>query len=74
MTEGVVSFVPPEVSTVLLALAGNAVEPVMVATTWKPRLFVLRGRRLSYYYSEDDTEERGLIDITGPLPSLVVSD
>lgn len=33
-------------------------------TTWKPRLFVLRGRRLSYYYSEDDTEERGLIDIT----------
>lgn len=34
-------------------------------TAWKPRLFVLRGRRLSYYYSEDDTEERGLIDITG---------
>ncbi|KAH8700302.1 putative polarized growth protein [Talaromyces proteolyticus] len=33
-------------------------------TTWKPRLFVLRGRRLSYYYSENDTEERGLIDIT----------
>ncbi|KAJ5590541.1 hypothetical protein N7450_004513 [Penicillium hetheringtonii] len=33
-------------------------------TTWKPRLFVLRGRRLSYYYSEEDTEERGLIDIT----------
>ncbi|KAF7715027.1 Uncharacterized protein PECH_006023 [Penicillium ucsense] len=32
--------------------------------TWKPRLFVLRGRRLSYYYSEKDTEERGLIDIT----------
>ncbi|KAL1989120.1 hypothetical protein VTN96DRAFT_3667 [Rasamsonia emersonii] len=36
-----------------------------IMTTWKPRLFVLRGRRLSYYYSEDDTEERGLIDITG---------
>lgn len=33
-------------------------------TTWKPRLFILRGRRLSYYYSEEDTEERGLIDIT----------
>ncbi|PGH02165.1 hypothetical protein AJ79_07711 [Helicocarpus griseus UAMH5409] len=33
-------------------------------TTWKPRLFVLRGRRLSYYYSENDTEERGLIDIS----------
>ncbi|OKL56509.1 hypothetical protein UA08_08322 [Talaromyces atroroseus] len=32
--------------------------------TWKPRLFVLRGRRLSYYYSDNDTEERGLIDIT----------
>ncbi|KAJ1331914.1 SAM domain (Sterile alpha motif) [Microdochium nivale] len=33
-------------------------------TTWKPRLFVLRGRRLSYYYSEEDTEEKGLIDIS----------
>lgn len=32
--------------------------------SWKPRLFILRGRRLSYYYSENDTEERGLIDIT----------
>ena len=26
-------------------------------TTWKPRLFILRGRRLSYYYAETDTEE-----------------
>jgi len=33
-------------------------------TTWKPRLFFLRGRRLSYYYSENDTEERGVIDIS----------
>ena len=33
-------------------------------TTWKPRLFVLRGRRLSYYYSETDAEEKGLIDIS----------
>ncbi|KAF2430126.1 hypothetical protein EJ08DRAFT_661098 [Tothia fuscella] len=33
-------------------------------TTWKTRLFVLRGRRLSYYYTEDDTEEKGLIDIS----------
>lgn len=33
-------------------------------TTWKPRLFVLRGRRLSYYYAQDDTEEKGLIDIS----------
>ncbi|KAF2494310.1 hypothetical protein BU16DRAFT_583242 [Lophium mytilinum] len=33
-------------------------------TTWKPRLFVLRGRRLSYFYSEYDTEEKGLIDIS----------
>ncbi|OQN96818.1 hypothetical protein B0A48_17378 [Cryoendolithus antarcticus] len=33
-------------------------------TTWKPRLFVLKGRRLSYYYSEHDTEEKGLIDIS----------
>jgi hypothetical protein len=32
--------------------------------TWKSRLFVLRGRRLSYYYSESDTEEKGLIDIS----------
>ncbi|KAI9725636.1 MAG: polar growth protein [Chrysothrix sp. TS-e1954] len=34
-------------------------------TTWKPRFFILRGRRLSYYYSLDDTEEKGLIDISG---------
>ncbi|KAI9888297.1 MAG: polar growth protein [Vezdaea aestivalis] len=34
-------------------------------TLWKPRLFILRGRRLSYYYSEDDTKEQGLIDISG---------
>ncbi|KAK7429626.1 hypothetical protein QQZ08_003821 [Neonectria magnoliae] len=33
-------------------------------TTWKPRLFVLKGRRLSYYYSEDDDQEKGLIDIS----------
>ena len=32
--------------------------------TWKTRLFVLRGRRLSYYYSENDTQEKGLIDIS----------
>ncbi|KAG9901136.1 hypothetical protein KCU94_g8133, partial [Aureobasidium melanogenum] len=32
--------------------------------SWKPRLFVLRGRRLSYYYSDNDTEEKGLIDIS----------
>ncbi|KAH9835485.1 Sterile alpha motif [Teratosphaeria destructans] len=33
-------------------------------TTWKTRLFILKGRRLSYYYSNDDTEEKGLIDIS----------
>jgi hypothetical protein len=33
-------------------------------TTWKPRFFILRGRRLSYYYSENDTSEKGLIDIS----------
>ncbi|RPB14224.1 hypothetical protein P167DRAFT_81399 [Morchella conica CCBAS932] len=31
---------------------------------WKSRFFVLQGRRLSYFYSERDTKERGLIDIT----------
>ena len=35
-----------------------------LVAAWKPRLFVLRGRRLSYYYALSDTEERGLIDIT----------
>ena len=35
-----------------------------IMTTWKPRLFVLRGRRLSYYYTEKDTQEKGLIDIS----------
>ncbi|SPN99550.1 related to budding protein BOI2 [Cephalotrichum gorgonifer] len=33
-------------------------------TMWKPRLFVLKGRRLAYYYSEDDDQEKGLIDIS----------
>ncbi|KAL6713938.1 hypothetical protein ACLMJK_008432 [Lecanora helva] len=33
-------------------------------TTWKPRLFVLRGRRLSYYYTDMDSQEKGLIDIS----------
>ena len=33
-------------------------------TTWKTRLFILRGRRLSYYYTDGDTEEKGLIDIS----------
>jgi len=35
-----------------------------IMTTWKPRLFVLRGRRLSYYYTDTDTQEKGLIDIS----------
>ncbi|EPS41407.1 hypothetical protein H072_4693 [Dactylellina haptotyla CBS 200.50] len=35
-----------------------------VVATWKSRFFVLKGRRLSYFYSMDDTKERGLIDIT----------
>lgn len=33
-------------------------------TTWKPRLFILKGRRLAYYYSENDEQEKGLIDIS----------
>lgn len=33
-------------------------------TNWKPRFFVLKGRRLSYYYTENDQEEKGLIDIS----------
>lgn len=43
-------------------------------TTWKPRLFILRGRRLSYYYSENDTEERGIIDISGHKVLVANSD
>lgn len=35
-----------------------------IMTTWKPRLFILRGRRLSYYYSDTDMQEKGLIDIS----------
>ncbi|RVD86788.1 uncharacterized protein DFL_005045 [Arthrobotrys flagrans] len=35
-----------------------------VVASWKTRFFVLKGRRLSYFYSMDDTKERGLIDIT----------
>ena len=43
-------------------------------TTWKPRLFILRGRRLSYYYSEDDVEERGIIDISAHKVLAASSD
>lgn len=43
-------------------------------TTWKPRLFILRGRRLSYYYSEDDKMERGIIDISGHKVLVANSD
>jgi hypothetical protein len=43
-------------------------------TMWKPRLFILRGRRLSYYYSEDDTMERGIIDISGHKVLVANSD
>lgn len=35
-----------------------------IMTAWKSRFFVLRGRRLSYYYAETDTQEKGLIDIS----------
>ena len=35
-----------------------------MTSTWKSRLFVLRGRRLGYYYSENDTIEKGVIDIS----------
>ncbi|KAH0558441.1 hypothetical protein GP486_004903 [Trichoglossum hirsutum] len=30
---------------------------------WNQRLFVLRGTRLAYYYSENDRREKGVIDI-----------
>ncbi|KAH0542152.1 hypothetical protein FGG08_003452 [Glutinoglossum americanum] len=30
---------------------------------WNPRLFVLKGTRLAYYYSENDQREKGVIDI-----------
>jgi hypothetical protein len=45
-----------------------------LVTTWKPRLFILRGRRLSYYYAETDTEERGIIDISGHKVLVANSD
>lgn len=41
---------------------------------WKPRLFVLRGRRLSYYYSENDTEEKGIIDISSHKVLVTTAD
>ncbi len=45
-----------------------------IVTTFKPRLFILRGRRLSYYYSENDNEERGIIDISGHKVLVANSD
>ncbi|KIV81953.1 hypothetical protein PV11_04099 [Exophiala sideris] len=41
---------------------------------WKPRLFILRGRRMSYYYSETDTAEKGIIDISGHKVLVASSD
>ena len=45
-----------------------------IVTTWKPRLFILHGRRLSYYYSEDEKEERGVIDISNHKVLVANSD
>lgn len=39
-------------------------KSVNIMATWKPRLFILKGKRLSYYYSENDTREKGVIDIS----------
>ncbi|OQU95153.1 PH domain-containing protein [Cladophialophora immunda] len=45
-----------------------------IVSQWKPRLFILRGRRLSYYYSENDTEEKGIIDISGHKVLVTTAD
>lgn len=45
-----------------------------IIAQWKPRLFILRGRRLSYYYSENDTAEKGIIDISGHKVLVASSD
>lgn len=45
-----------------------------IIAQYKPRLFILRGRRLSYYYSENDTEEKGIIDISGHKVLVATSD
>ncbi|KAF8427543.1 hypothetical protein EV426DRAFT_685523 [Tirmania nivea] len=41
---------------------------------WGVRFFVLNGRRLSYFYNEDDTKERGLIDITSHKVLAAIGD
>ncbi|KAI5797417.1 hypothetical protein DFH27DRAFT_102531 [Peziza echinospora] len=43
-------------------------------SSWKPRFFVLNGSRLSYFYSENDTKERGLIDVTSHKVQAAASD
>ncbi|KIY02586.1 uncharacterized protein Z520_01051 [Fonsecaea multimorphosa CBS 102226] len=45
-----------------------------IVSQWKPRLFILRGRRLSYYYSENDKEEKGIIDISGHKVLVTTAD
>lgn len=46
-------------------------------TSFQSRFFILQGRRLSYYYSENDAEEKGIIDISShsvlPADDLFIS-
>lgn len=46
-------------------------------TGFQSRFFILHGRRLSYYYSENDAEEKGIIDISShsvlPAEDLLIS-
>jgi Variant SH3 domain/SAM domain (Sterile alpha motif)/PH domain len=64
-TRGLLSGTPAEARKTCDYSGWMKKKSSSLITTWKPRLFILRGRRLSYYYSEDDKMERGIIDISG---------
>lgn len=63
-TKGLLKITPEEARKTADYYGWMRKKSSALMTTWKPRLFVLRGKRLSYYYAETDKEERGIIDIS----------
>ena len=72
--QGLQSFSPAEARKTADYSGWMKKKSAGILTTWKPRLFVLHGRRLSYYYSENDTAERGVIDISAHKVLVANSD
>ena len=73
-TKGLLKITPEEARKTCDYSGWMKKKSSALMTTWKPRLFFLRGMRLSYYYSENDKEERGIIDISGHKVLVANSD